>query len=82
MINTFRTPRRIASMQQLTLGIIPPLMTPSRMSLGASLTGISLISVESSSLFLRIPAISVMEIKLSAFSSPAILAAAVSALML
>ena len=69
-------------MQQSTLGIIPPEITPSSKSFLASDTVRAGIRVLGSSLSRRIPAISVIIISRSAFSAPAMKAAAVSPLML
>ena len=82
MIKTRCTPKRMASMQQVTFGSMPPLMTPDSMSCSASAVWMTGMSVLGSSLSRRIPLMSVMAMRLSAPSSPAMRAAAVSALML
>ena len=82
MMNTLCTPHLTAFMQHSTLGIMPPLIMPCSISSGAWLIVILGISVAGSSLSFRMPQISVIEMRLAAPSSPAIFAAAVSALML
>ena len=82
MITVLCTPRRTASTQQSILGIMPPEMMPCRFKKGTSLMFTKGISVEGSSLSRISPAMSVMRIRFSAFSSAAIRAAAVSAFTL
>ena len=82
IIKTLCTPHFIASMQHSAFGIMPPPITPLSMSVGTSSAFMTEMSVFGSSLSWRIPLISVMDIRLSALSAPAIFAAAVSAFML
>lgn len=55
IMNTLRTPRRIASTQHSAFGIIPPQITPLRIRLGTSLTFTEGIRVVGSSFFLSSP---------------------------
>ena len=65
-----------------TLGIMPSEMVPSAISTLVSSTVMCEIRLSGLFLSAKIPGVSVSEIRLSAFKAPAILAAAVSALML
>ena len=78
----FFTPRRTASVQHSTLGIMPPEMQPLSTSRSTSARVTREMRVSESSRFCRRPGTSVMQIMVSAPSAAAMRAAAVSALML